>query len=194
MKKVKLNRGAQSLINRGGGDLLDLVKKARKGDDQAFLQLFQKYEVDIFKMAFVYVKNQHDALDIVQETAYRSFKAIHRLEDAKYFKTWLLKIAINCSLDLIRKQKKEIALESEIKSTGVKEEMSKQSLLKITMEDLMEQLNEEEKTIVLLKYFQDYTIQAIATTVNLPLGTTKTILYRALKKLRKNLDGADYYE
>ncbi|HET6872254.1 MAG TPA: RNA polymerase, partial [Sporolactobacillaceae bacterium] len=47
-----------------------LVKKAQQGDDQAFLKLFQKYEEDIYRMAFVYVKNQTDALDVVQEVAY----------------------------------------------------------------------------------------------------------------------------
>lgn len=52
---------------------MNLVKQAQKGNDQAFLQLFQQYVQEIYKMAFIYVKNESDALDVVQETAYAAF-------------------------------------------------------------------------------------------------------------------------
>lgn len=83
-----------------------MIEKARKGNDNAFLKLFQEYESVIYRTAFMYVKNQNDALDVVQETAYRSFKSIKNLNESKYFKTWLIKIAISCALDMLRKQKK----------------------------------------------------------------------------------------
>ena len=57
-----------------------LVKKAQKGDDKAYLMLFQQYETDIYRMAYVYVKNKDDALDLVQEVAYQSFKKISTLK------------------------------------------------------------------------------------------------------------------
>src|SRR5690625_7770171 len=61
-------------------------------------------------MAFIYVSNQSDALDIVQETAYNAFKNIKSLKKPKFFKTWLMKIAIRCSLDLIRNRNKTFHL------------------------------------------------------------------------------------
>ena len=82
-----------------GFQIIRLVKKAQKGNDKAFLKLFQKYEEDIYRMAYVYVKNENDALDVVQEVAYRSFKKIDTLKNPEYLKTWLIKIAINCSLN-----------------------------------------------------------------------------------------------
>ncbi|BAK16228.1 DNA-directed RNA polymerase specialized sigma subunit, sigma24 homolog [Solibacillus silvestris StLB046] len=82
-----------------------LVKKAQKGNDKAYLELFQKYEADIYRMAYVYVKNKNDALDVVQEVAYQSFKNISTLNKPEYFKTWLMKITINCSLTVINKNK-----------------------------------------------------------------------------------------
>ena len=57
-----------------------LVKKAQKGNDQAYLMLFQQYEADIYRMAYVYVKNKDNALDVVQEVAYQSFKTITTLK------------------------------------------------------------------------------------------------------------------
>ena len=56
-----------------------LFKKAQNGDDEAFLKLFQTYEKEVYRIAYIYVKNEEDALDIVQETAYRSFKNFNSL-------------------------------------------------------------------------------------------------------------------
>ncbi len=61
--------------------MIRLVHKAQKGNEKAFLKLFQQYEEDIYRMAFVYVKNESDALDVVQEVAYRSFKKINTLKN-----------------------------------------------------------------------------------------------------------------
>lgn len=79
------------------------MKKAQKGNDKAFLNIFQQYEEDIYRMAFLYVKNQEDALDVVQEVAYKSFKKIHTLKKPEYFKTWLMKITINCAVSIVKK-------------------------------------------------------------------------------------------
>ena len=83
-----------------------LIKKAQNSDEKAFTKIFEKYESDLYKVAYVYVGNQDAALDVLQETAYRSFKSIKNLKENQYLKTWLIKIAINCSLDFIRAQKK----------------------------------------------------------------------------------------
>lgn len=79
------------------------MKKAQKGNDKAFLKIFQQYEEEVYRMAFLYVKNQEDALDVVQEVAYQSFKNIHTLKKPEYFKTWLMKITINCAINITKK-------------------------------------------------------------------------------------------
>lgn len=173
--------------------MLDLVKKAQKGNDNAFLTLFQKYEQDIYKIAFVYVKNQNDALDVVQETAYRSFKTIKNLKEPKYFKTWLTKIAINCSLDFLRKQKKVVQLKPKLEenlSGDINEDIDQE----MTVRDLIECLSEEEKSVVILRFYEGMTFKEVSETLDIPLGTAKTILYRALDKLRNNLKGDGFYE
>ncbi|WP_456276878.1 RNA polymerase sigma factor [Bacillus sp. AK128] len=169
--------------------MLKLVKKAQQGDDQAFLKLFQQYEEDIYRMAYVYVKNEGDALDVVQEVAYRSFKKIGTLKYPEYFKSWLIRIAITCSIDLVRKNKKVVQLIPEFEENiGVEDE---DVSLSITLQDLMNQLNEEEKSIILLKYYEGYSFKEISDSLEMPLGTTKSVLYRALGKLRTKLKGAE---
>ena len=171
----------------------NIIKKAQKGDDDAFLMLFKCYEQDIYRMAFIYMKNQNDALDIVQETAYRAFKAIAQLKDHRYVKTWLIKIAINCSLDLLRQQQKNVLIQQQFseKYTDFTED---NLALQITLHDLMNVLNEGEKSVIILKYYEDLTFKEIAETLNIPLGTAKTILYKALQKLRQNAKGDEWYE
>ena len=176
--------------------MINLVKRARNGDEDTFLELFQKYEEEIYRTAFIYVKNQNDALDAVQETAYRSFKSIKDLREPKFFKTWLIRIAISCSLDILRKRKKVILLNPEFEEyiSDDSEDANDVTILEMTIQDLIEGLNENEKSVIILRFYQDLTIREVSETLNIPLGTTKTVLYRALKKLRKNLKGVGVYE
>jgi RNA polymerase sigma-70 factor, ECF subfamily len=173
--------------------LLKLIKKAQKGNDKAFLELFQQYEQDIYRMAFIYVKNQNDALDVVQETACKSFKSIKHLKEPKYFKTWLMRIAISCSLDILNKRKKVVPMKPDFEqytSGYINEDLTSE----ITLKGLIDDLREEEKSVVLLRFYQGMTLKEVSETLNLPLGTAKTILYRALTKLRNELKGDDAYE
>ncbi|WP_316569028.1 sigma-70 family RNA polymerase sigma factor [Neobacillus sp. YIM B06451] len=172
--------------------LVYLIKQALKGNDKAFLTLFQQYEQDIYRTAFIYVKNQSDALDVVQETAYRSFKSIKNLKEPKYFKTWLIKIAISCSIDLLRKQKKVVQLKPEYEEfipVDDKDDID----LEITIRDLIELLNEDEKSMIILRFYEGLTIKEASEVLDIPLGTAKTILYRALGNLRKKLKGDGVY-
>lgn len=169
--------------------IIKLVKKAQKGDDKAFLKLFQQYEEDIYRMAYVYVKNESDALDVVQEVAYRSFKKIKTLKNPEYFKTWLIKIAITCSIDLVRKNNNVVQLKPEYDECISFED--EDIPLSITLQELLDQLNEDEKSIVILKFYEGYSFKEIADLLNMPIGSAKSVLYRALGKLRKQFKEAD---
>ncbi|HWL23105.1 MAG TPA: sigma-70 family RNA polymerase sigma factor [Ureibacillus sp.] len=173
--------------------MLELVRKAQKGNDKAFLALFQEYEQEIYRIAFAYVKNQSDALDVVQDTAYRSFMSIKNLKEPKYFKTWLIKIAISCSIDILRKKKKVLFLKPNVEEIVSDNKEEDEVILGVTLRDLIDELDENEKSIILLKFYEDFTFKEISETLEMPLGTTKTIFYRALQKLRNHLKGDDVY-
>lgn len=164
--------------------LIRLIKKAQKGNDKAFLKLFQQVEEDIYRMAFVYLKNKDDALDVVQEVAYLSFKKINTLQKPEYFKTWVMKIAINCAINIIRKNKKVVQLKPGFEATMGTE--NKDILLSLTLQELMNVLQEDEKSVIILRFYHDRTLKEISEILDIPLGTTKSVLYRALHKLRKN--------
>ncbi|KMY49981.1 RNA polymerase [Peribacillus loiseleuriae] len=163
--------------------MIRLVKKAQKGNGEAFLTLFQQYEVDIYRMAYVYVKNKEDALDVVQEVAYQSFKKIDTLKKPEYFKTWLMKITMNCAINLIKKNSKVVLIRSEYEEF-IETEEEEDIPLTLSLQDLIDGLEVEEKSVVLLRFYQNHTFKEIAELLDMPMGTAKSVLYRALKKLR----------
>ncbi|MBU7595036.1 sigma-70 family RNA polymerase sigma factor [Metabacillus halosaccharovorans] len=164
-----------------------LVKKAQKGDDKAFLKLFQKLQEDIYRTAYVYVKNKDDALDIVQDVAYQSFKKINTLKTPEYFKTWIIRMTINCAINVTRRNKKVVPLIADFENLIGEEE---QYLPLLSVKELIDILQEEEKSVILLRFYHDHTIKEISEILDIPLGTAKTVLYRAINKLRKNVKEA----
>ncbi|WP_159887572.1 sigma-70 family RNA polymerase sigma factor [Paenibacillus puerhi] len=172
--------------------IIELVKRAQRGDDKAFLELFQLAEADIYRTAYVYLGSKEDALDVVQETAFKSYKSIGNVKEPQYFKTWLIQIAISCSIDVLRKRKKEVNWNPEyldLITVTVEEDIP----LSITLQDLVEALTVEEKEVIVLRFYYDYTIREVSEILRIPLGTGKTLLYRALKKLRNCVEKGDDY-
>ncbi|MFR3566917.1 MAG: sigma factor [Paraclostridium sordellii] len=72
-----------------------LIKQSQWGNDDAFEKLIDRYEGYLYKMAFLYVKNEQDAMDIYQETVLKAYLNITKLKDRKAFKTWITKILVN---------------------------------------------------------------------------------------------------
>ena len=126
-------------------------------------------------MAYVYVKNKEDALDVVQEVAYQSFKKIHTLKKPEYFKTWLMKITMNCATNVVRKNKKVVHLKPEYEEfLGTENE---DIPLSISLQDLIEGLEEDEKSIVLLRFYHNHTFKEISELLEIPLGTAKSVFF-----------------
>jgi len=177
----------------------ELLQKAQRGDEKAFLELFEMYENQMYRVAFLHVKNEADALDVMQEVAYRMFKNIRTLKNTEYFKTWLTRITMNCAVDHIRKNNKVVQIGTEYLENveEISESYEKEVLMSATLTELMTALDPEEKNVVLLKYYYEYSFQEMSEILKRPLGTVKSVLYRALKKLKEkakevHLDETDY--
>ena len=160
------------------------IKKAIKGDDTAFMELINENKEQIYRTAYAYVKDEAMALDIVQETVCKAYLNIHNLKKSMYFKTWLMKIAINVSTDFYKKRNKVIYLDQEQllnkADTPIYNEHEKFYLL-----DMIDKMDDKYKEVIILKYFNDMTISDISEVLNMPLGTIKTYLNKGLTFLRK---------
>jgi RNA polymerase sigma-70 factor (TIGR02954 family) len=161
----------------------ETVKKAIKGDDQAFLQLMNEYKIDLYKTALSFLKNDQEALEAIQEVTYRAYKSIHTLRETSYFKTWLIRIMINYCNDQLKKNKRMILNEEILHVQGISESHDGMEL-----KDAMLALDERSREILTLKYFHDLQIKEIANSMKCPEGTVKTWLNKALKALRGKLE------
>lgn len=161
------------------------VKKAIKGDRQAFLDLVEPQKNKLYKIAYTYVKNQDDALDIIQETMFKAYTGIDKLKNPKYFDTWLTKILINVSINTLNKNNNTTYLdESSIPSYNNLDEHEG----KLDLENELNKLDKKYREVIVLRYFNDFTIKEISKLLDIPLGTAKTNLYRGLESLRKSID------
>lgn len=161
----------------------NLVKKAQKGDEQAFLILIHKEKEKLYRIAFTYVKNENDALDIVQETIYKAYISINKVKEPSYFPTWITRILINTALDYIKYKNKIIPIEQDtlekIESTQKLDSSDKLDLL-----HAIHQMNEKYKTVLILRYYKDLSVKQISEFLECPEGTVKTNIHRAINQLK----------
>ncbi|QQP10938.1 sigma-70 family RNA polymerase sigma factor [Lysinibacillus agricola] len=155
-----------------------LVKRAMAGDETAFLQVLQIYENTMYRTAYAYLKNEHDAIEAVQEATYRCLKKIHTVKEPAYFGTWLVRILLNICHDMREKSMRlDLQEDIEIGDTALNHE-------RFELTDIITRLPREQQELIFLKYFQDYKNQDIAALQNIPEGTVKSRLHAALKKLK----------
>ncbi|WP_168413037.1 sigma-70 family RNA polymerase sigma factor [Bacillus salacetis] len=163
---------------------LTKVKKAKKGNDKAFQELIEEEKNKLYRMAYLYVKNENDAIDIVHETIYKAYISIKKVKEPDYFSTWLSKILINTALDFIKKNKKVIPFE-EVERLESSEDLHIAESLDLV--DAIDRLEEKYKTVIILRYYKGLQVKEIADMLDCPEGTVKTNLHRAINKLRADL-------
>lgn len=138
----------------------------------------------LYRIAYSYVKNKEEALDIVQESIYKALQSIKRNGDIKYIKTWFYRILVRTAIDFLRKHKKIDYVEDFVSDL----EMTEDNYGDLDLQTALDCLPIQYKTIIILKYFEDLTFEEIADTLELNVNTVKTRLYAGLKKLRIELE------
>ncbi|QFF99117.1 RNA polymerase subunit sigma [Psychrobacillus glaciei] len=155
---------------------MNLEKRAIAGEEQALMELLTRHEDTLYRTAYAYLKNEHDAIEAVQELTYRALKKIHSVKEPAYIATWLVRIIINICLDVKKKQEKFVYNHDvEIASTDQKP---------YEMADIIASLPTEQQELIYLKYFQDMKNADIAQLKQIPEGTVKSRLHTTLKRLR----------
>lgn len=145
--------------------------------NENLIKNYNKY----YRLAYSYVHNESDAMDIVQEGAYKAILKSESLKSVEYIDTWIYRIMINESLGFLRKNKRE--------SREIQEEdlISKDTYQDVDLRKSIDMLPPTERAIITLRYFEDLEISQIAEIVDENMNTVKTKLYRTLKKLQLKL-------
>lgn len=155
----------------------------KKGLEKQFEDYVVEYREPIYRLAFSYVKNREDALDIVQDAIYKGFLSLSSLKDPNAIKTWFYRIVVNTALDFIKKRKREVTIGDEdilcsIESNYVDHYMD------IDLDNALKALPDTYRTIIILRFFEDLKISEIAKILGINENTIKTRLYRGLDLLK----------
>jgi RNA polymerase sigma-70 factor (ECF subfamily) len=172
-----------------------LVQKAKKGDQQAYAELMGRYRDSIYYMLLKMVNNTSDAEDLMIEAFGKAFKSIDQYTPSFAFSTWLFKIATNNCIDFIRKRRtstisidqtsedqdtQSITIQSD--TPDPEEHMIIDQRIKL-LRDVVSKLKPRYKTLVELRYFNEYSYEEISDELELPIGTVKAQLFRARELL-----------
>lgn len=162
----------------------------KKKIKKAFIQFVTDNQADLFRFAYSYVKNQQDALDVVQESIRKGLSSIHTIEDESVIKSWMYRIVINTSIDSIRKNNKIQLMEDETIELHIQGETEKYE--NIDLKNAIESLPQMYRVIITLRFFEDMKFEEIANVLEENVSTIKTRLYKALKLLKIELE--DIYQ
>jgi len=187
------------------------VAQARAGDRDAFRALVERYSRSVFRLAYRMTGNEQDAEDVVQETFLRVYRRLNQFESRAHFGTWLYRIAVNYSFDLLRARRqqpgsrpvlKPQAFDGDDPSRGGRSDpalglaagdpapdrlvFSGEVQRKVAA--ALTRLSETERAAFVLRHFEGLSIEEIARLLGLRAGAAKNSIFRAVQKLRRELE------
>ena len=176
----------------------ELVKLTLCGNTLAYNSLVQRYQRQVYNLAYRMLGNAEDAGDLVQDTFLRAYGALASFRQDASFLTWLYKIASNLCIDQLRSRKAKGTLSLEVEldegrepADATRGTMPEDCAVRGAVQDIVQQavmnLPERYRVVVIMRHLQDMSVDEIARALDLPTGTVKTHLFRAREMLRGRL-------
>ena len=179
----------QRLYSKSTYSEAELVSLLQQKDEQAFSNLYDNYSGALYNIISQIVSERETASDVMQEVFLNIWRKISSYDPVKgRLFTWMLNIARNAAIDKIRSR----AYQDSLKSHSLPDDagaFANYAIKPVTddygLRKLVNKLKDEQRVLVELSYFQGFTHEEIARTLNIPLGTVKTRIRSALTQLRK---------
>jgi len=177
-----------------------LVERVQKGDKKAFDLLISKYQHRIISLVARYVSDHAEALDVAQEAFIKAYRAIDRFRGDSAFYTWLYRIAINTAKNWLVARKRrppafdidaadaeQYDMESRLKEQGTPENELMREEIKRTVFDTIAELPEDLRTAIMLREMEGMSYEDIAVTMDCPIGTVRSRIFRAREAIDDKL-------
>lgn len=182
-------------MERGNGTAdADLLARLSAGDEDALSSLMVRHERRLYGVAYGYLRNSEDALEVVQDAFVKLFQQSTRIDGRAEVGAWLTRVAINAAIDRYRQKKRRGTREVEVENEDLQHIPSRNEagpLDHLHTEDSrraieagLRVLNERQRAVVTLRHFSDLSLDEIASTLGVRLGTVKSSLNRALARMR----------
>ncbi|MDW7675471.1 MAG: sigma-70 family RNA polymerase sigma factor [Bacillota bacterium] len=178
----------------------DLIKKCQQGDTAAFEELVVLYEKRVYSIAYRMMGNHEDACDLAQEAFIKIFRSIKNFRGESSFSTWLHHVVANVCRDFLRKNKLKVssidepvqyegeALGKQLQDfSNTPEQEIEQKELQDYIQQLIKQLPEDYRMVLVMREFMEFSYEEIAAELNISLGTVKSRLSRARNMLKNKL-------
>ncbi|MGG0718928.1 RNA polymerase sigma factor SigW [Robertmurraya massiliosenegalensis] len=176
------------------------IRQVLKGDQNAYAEIVEIYKDKVFQLCFRMLGNRHEAEDMAQEAFIRAYVNIASFNIDLKFSTWLYRIATNLCIDRIRKKKPDFYLDAEVSGTdgltmysqvpsdsALPEEEVESIELHETIQREIAKLPEKYRSVIVLKYIEELSLNEISEILDMPLGTVKTRIHRGREALRHQL-------
>ncbi|MFC5471629.1 RNA polymerase sigma factor [Cohnella suwonensis] len=164
-----------------------LIKAAQAGDREALVSLLREIENQVYRTAYYLLNNEQDALDASQDALIRIYTKIGSYEEKAQFRTWVQRIVTNICIDKFRRKKPSVSIDEHEMVFQAHDDVETEVLSAYAAEEIREaigKLPEHHRTVVVLRYLQDFSYNEIADSLNLPLNTVKSYLFRARQQLQ----------
>ena len=171
-----------------------LVKKAQKGDEDAFAVLVNEHQRYVYNLALRVLKDENEALDLTQETFVRAWTALPNFKGQSQFRTWLHRIVTNLCYNRLPNLRRSLNDLGDDVMDDIPEphldtpaQIFEVSETRKHLQDAIQSLDSNYQLLITLRYQNELSYDEIASTLNQPLGTVKTGIVRAKEQLRKSL-------
>ncbi|UCC14213.1 MAG: RNA polymerase sigma factor RpoE [Gammaproteobacteria bacterium] len=177
-----------------------LVERVQRGDKSAFDVLVVKYQHKVINLIMRYVKDQAEALDVAQEAFLKAYRALPRFRGDSAFYTWLYRISINTAknhlvaarrrpldYDLDLQNPEQYDMHARLKDVDTPEGSLLSEEIRETVNQAIESLPEDLRTAIMLRELEGMSYEEIATTMECPVGTVRSRIFRAREAIDKRL-------
>ncbi|MBT2288724.1 sigma-70 family RNA polymerase sigma factor [Paenibacillus albidus] len=173
-----------------------LVKQAQKGNKEALLQLILAEQDAYYRLAYSYMKNEHDAMDVMEDMIVTLYEKVVQLQKGEAFYSWSKTILVNRCKAVLRKKERFLPLgdEGESSLAALTDDNPYRYMeSEMDMQVLLSHLNPQQREAIELRYVHDLPYQTIADMTDAPVGTIKSRISQGIQKL-KSMIGGDRYE
>lgn len=178
------------MLEKSEKEIRELIKKAKKGESEAFGLIYDQYLERIYRFIYLKVSSREEAEDLSQQVFMKAWEAMYRFKDEGLpFSSWLYRIARNLVIDFYRTKKPNITLEENITIEAV-ENSEERALENHEGEELikaLKELTEEQKDVIILRFIEGLSYKEIAKITKKNQPALRILQHRALNKLRKIL-------
>ena len=174
-------------------EIISVIKECLNGNKESFSKIIRHYQKPIFKLCLHFLNSLQDAEDATMDIFLKIYSSLNSYNPDYKFKTWIFRIAINHITDILRKRKREKIAFSEFPEKIAHNEpktpefifFKKLEISKV--KKAIKQIPLKYKTILMLKYYHDFSYEQVGKILNIPRNTVASLLFRGKQELRKKL-------